>query len=89
MSILSGHYLKLRLALGVVVWLSDASVTATTHVKVDSNGYILYCPCLGRFGNQVDTLLGTLPFSKALNRTLVLPHWVEFRAFGTHGDSVM
>ena len=53
MSILSGHYLKLRLALGVVVWLSDASVTATTHVKVDSNGYILYCPCLGKCSSEL------------------------------------
>lgn len=71
------NYVLLLLA---VIVMSATRCYGQHDVTWDRNGYIMYCPCMGRFGNQADQFLGALRFAERLNRTMVVPPWIAYNS---------
>jgi peptide-O-fucosyltransferase len=55
------------------VILLSLLISIKTDEDIDPNGYITFCLCMGRFGNQAEHFLGGLAFAKLINRTLIVP----------------
>lgn len=82
-----GLYILRAVVLCNFILLATAGLFSS-DAEVDENGYVLFCPGMGGFDNQVEQFLGALDFAKSLDRTLVVPHWIEYHLIDKDADQI-
>ncbi len=68
----------LKFTLKFAVLFSIFLCASSKNNDIDLNGYVVFCPGMGQFDNQVEQFIGALAFAKETQRTLVLPYWIEY-----------
>lgn len=71
-----------------ILFLAAGSFFGGSDIEVDPSGYVLFCPGMGGFDNQVEQFLGAIDFAKELERTLVLPYWIEYHTTDRDSDQI-
>lgn len=56
----------------------QATTKPSEELIDDPSGYFVFCLSMGRYGNQMEQLLGVMSRIQATNRTLVLPPFISY-----------
>lgn len=71
------------------LFLTFTSICGASSYKHNPEGYVIYCPCYGELGEQLMQLLDALSFAKGLNRSLVVPQFLQRKWIGNNYMTIL